>query len=274
MSYIDDTLSGWLVKDDRVYVDDPAEVPQGAKLETGPRNGMYYKPSSVESFHDYVENHRAKVFEETDITPEDPVVQRADELTDDYEAVAQQTYTRILEAMQTHGVDIQGASHRVKDSVSMAEKIHRKEKYDSITELQDIFGARVYASPETIQNAVDAIQEEFGDDVLREKDSITDPKDGYYRAYHANFEFDDGKVGEIQLKTPEAGEIADVGWKMVYKASYDFGDDVSEDEAEVIREEIADCLTASMDMVMNEDPSTPGCTDRATEYIRDHMGYT
>lgn len=272
--YINHTIAGWLVKDERVYVDDPSEVPQGAKLETGPRDGMYYKPSSIDSFNDYVETHRAETFADTELHPDHPAVEKATALAADYDAVATETYQHILSTVMASSADIKAASYRTKDPVSMAEKIIRKDHYDDVAELGDIFGTRIYASGETIHHAVEAIQDQFGDQILDEDNYIENPKDGYYRAYHMNFEFADGKVGEVQLKIPEAGEISDVGWKMVYKADYDFGDDVSETEVDAIREEVADCLTASMDMVMGEDPSTPGCTRRATEYIREFMGYT
>ena len=272
--YPNHTIERVLSKDDKVYVEDPSEVPEGAKLEIGPEGGMYYHRKTVEEFQEYVESFREEVFEEhPEIDRNSEEVQQAEALADEYDEVANDQYRELVSVMEEAGVNVKGGSYRVKDPVSMVEKTYRKDHYEEIDDLKDNFGARLYADMETIEQAAEAIQDHFGDDIIDESNTLRDPQDGYYRAYHANFEFADGKVGELQLKTPEAAEIADVGHTVVYKENYDHGD-VSEEEAEKERQEVADCLTASMDMVMGEEPSTNGCTETATQIIQDVMGYT
>ena len=244
---------------ERIYVDDPSNVPQGAQMQEGERGGLYYDSDDVRAFEQAMLTAQAGVMEQYNFTPEQ--VDEAIAEVERYDANAEQDFQRLADAADEH---IEGGQYRVKSVASALEKVHARDdaSADSLDELGDVFGAMMFAdSHETVEDTADAIKAELGEENIVEEENLLD-NDGYYRAYHLDVDLGDGRQGEIQIKSQDMAELIEVGHKTVYKDETDI--DLTDDDIA----EISDCLQAQMDLLMDQDPDTE-CTPDAEAVIQE-----
>lgn len=123
----------------------------------------------------------------------------ADKLRDVHERIQKDVLSRLTKEVQSRIPNAKVAG-RVKTRYSMLEKMGRKGKYKSVSELGDISGYRIIA------NSIDELNKanKIASDTLtltNPDDLITNPKVGY-RALHADVIFTNNLRGELQMKTP------------------------------------------------------------------------
>lgn len=235
---------------ERVYVDVPSEVPEGAAVEEGERGGYYYDSSEAEEFEQAMEVAAANMMEEYDW--DDAVLEQAQQERQKYQEDADQVFQQLVE-----NTPAQGGQYRVKRAPSILEKTERKDK--SIDDIDDMFGAMLFPdSTEDVEDTVQMIQDEFD---VAEVDNRMD-NDGYYRAVHVDINIDDERTGEVQIKTDQMADIIEVGHKTVYKDETEL--DIDDDD----RDAVSECLEQQMDALMGEIDS-PDCSDRAVEIIQE-----
>jgi len=102
---------------------------------------------------------------------------------------------------------------RAKKADSMFEKCKKEGKGPA--ELFDVIGFRITVdSANDFKGAVEKIKRDFH--VVREKDLLETPLGDYYRSYHLNIELE-GRVAEIQIRTPNQTKLADWAHETIYK---------------------------------------------------------
>jgi RelA/SpoT family (p)ppGpp synthetase len=110
------------------------------------------------------------------------------------------------------------AAHDIEASITGREKkpysIWRKmeEKKQSFSRLSDIYGFRIIAEQEAdVYRALGAVHQRWTAVPGRFKDYISSPKSNGYRSIHTTVSGRDGKLVEIQIRTREMHEVAEVG---------------------------------------------------------------
>lgn len=250
-----------LLLKEKVYVEDPKEVPQGAQVQEGDRGGLYYDTDDVEEFNEAMVKTLEGVLNEYQF--EEEQIDKAEALRDEYEDVADEHFATLMDAASEH---IEGGAHRVKTTASMLEKAYAREdsSAEDVDELGDVYGAMLFAdSWESVEDTAEAIKDQLGQDAIIEEENMMD-NDGYYRAYHLDVEFENGHQGEIQIKSQPMAEIIHVGHKLVYKDETDMNL-----QPEVI-DQVEQCLTDQMDSLMGG--PEPDCDPEVTEVIQEVMG--
>jgi len=248
----------------RVYIDSPADAPEGAKIEEGDEGGTFYNTDDVEAFEEAIASINERVRENMDFDEEQ--WEEASALQSQYEARAPEMFESIVEASGVPG-DTQ-ATHRVKSKPSMLEKAFEREdtSAESLDELEDVFGAKfVPGDIDEVREVTDQLKENLGEEMDLESVEVDDrlePEEStYYRAVHIDFETEDGLAGEIQVKSEQMERIIDVGHDTVFKNNAGLDEDTVE--------QVDECLTAQMDALFG-DPADPddACTEEAREAIQ------
>lgn len=245
---------------ERVYVDDPSEIPEGAQAEEGPEGGLYYETEQVEEFQREMQNMKEKTFQEYDWS-EDKINAMESEIQR-YEDASEEDWGRIMNAARSVGAS--GGSFRIKGVGSALEKVYERDNdYERPGDLNDIFASRVFADESrNTRETADAIINEFGEEnIVEEKDYLEGKeKAPYYRAVHLIVDMGDGKTGEIQVKSEDMAEVAHVGHVAVYKDKLSLSDDE--------KDEVTDCLSSMMDVVMGQ-VDQPDCSGDAAHIIQE-----
>lgn len=248
---------------ERVYIDDPSEVPEGAAVDEGPQGGLYYETEQVEEFQQEMQNMKQKTFETYDWS--DGEISAMESEVSRYEDSKEEDWARIMNAGRSVGAT--GGSYRIKGVGSALEKVHERgdNGYDEPGDLTDVFASRVFSNQaQDTRETADAIKEEFGEDAIVEEKNYMDGKEHapYYRAVHLLVDFGDGKTGEIQVKSEDMADIAHVGHVAVYKNKLNLDDGQ--------KDGIADCLTSMMDTLFDE-ADGPNCDDNSREIVQEVM---
>lgn len=109
-------------------------------------------------------------------------------------------------------------AHEIEASITGREKkpysIWRKmeEKQQSFSRLSDIYGFRIITEHEDdVYRALGAVHQRWTAVPGRFKDYISSPKSNGYRSIHTTVAGRDGKLVEIQIRTREMHEVAEVG---------------------------------------------------------------
>jgi hypothetical protein len=156
---------------------------QGTKADYGrPDNGMGPPPPENEAF-----------------------VKRGAELEIDEVQGFIEKFKQDYVGLQNLGSDLKaaGAAHfgnRLKDKLSLYNKMHGRLKERSLNTTTDVIGARALASSIDNQQAVLSHMKENYEMVEVEDSSAKGRPDGY-RAIHVLFKTDTGKISELQIKT-------------------------------------------------------------------------
>jgi len=110
------------------------------------------------------------------------------------------------------------STHSIEASITGREKkpysIWRKmeEKQQSFSRLSDIYGFRIITEHEDdVYRALGAVHQRWTAVPGRFKDYISSPKSNGYRSIHTTVAGRDGKLVEIQIRTREMHEVAEVG---------------------------------------------------------------
>lgn len=247
---------------ERVYVEDPSEVPEGAAVDEGPQGGLYYETEQVEEFQQEMQNMKQQTFQEYDWS--EGQINAMESEVSRYEDSKEEDWGRIMNAARSVGST--GGSYRIKGVGSALEKVHERDNdYESPEDLNDIFASRVFSSEaQNTRETADAIMEEFGEDAIVEEKDYMDGKEHapYYRAVHLIVDLGDGKTGEIQVKSEDMADIAHVGHVAVYKNKLNLDDSQ--------KDQIADCLTSMMDTLFDE-ADGPNCDDNSREIVQEVM---
>lgn len=246
---------------ERRYVDDYSEVPEGAKLQEGEQDGLYYETEEVEQFNQMMDNMREKTFEQYDW--DEGQISEMESHIQKFEEIKNEAWDRIMSTGRN--IDSPGGSYRIKGVGSALEKVHERDNdYESPDDLTDIFASTLYADEDTresVTETTEAIKEEFGEEnILQEKNYL--PKDRnapYYRAKHLIVDIGNGQPAEIQVKGKGMEEIGKVGHTAVFKDKLDL------DEEE--KDSVTDCLTQLVEATMGEGEQ-PDCNPRAEEIIQ------
>lgn len=214
------------IKKAKVYIKNPSEVPQGAKVNRGDRGGLYYESEEQQSYTREVSNIEQNIKHTMKFS--DAEENEAQNAIDKHTLVAQNEFKRIV------GTISGDVSYRVKNKYSILEKLKRKnfkpvdtrisdvhyptsQKPYTISNMQDIFGMRIEVNNvDDIYNTVKRLQEVYGDRIITKEDYIRVPK-GIYRAYHMNVDYGNGVYGEIQIRTPLIDRIANASHILFYK---------------------------------------------------------
>lgn len=252
----------------KVYIESPAEAPEGAQVQTGDKGGTYYDTEDVEAFEEAMASVNERVREQYDFSEDEWA--DAEALQSEYEARADGLFEGIVEAA---GIpDDTKATHRVKSTPSMLEKVNERDdaSAESLDDLEDVFGAKfVPGDVDEVRAVSENLQENLEDELdlaeIDVDDRLEPDESTYYRAVHVDFETEDGLAGEIQVKSEAMEEIIDVGHDTVYKNNAGLDEEVVG--------EVDDCLTAQMDALFGEsaDPDD-ACTEEARSAIQEVAG--
>lgn len=260
-----------VVYKERVYVDDYSDIPDGASLQEGPQGGLYYETEEAEEFAEEQRERTESILQEYDFSQEQ--INEAEALQEEYDARSDEVFGNVMSTAIESGAELTGGTYRVKGVGSMLRKAHvRDNDYDSVDELNDVFGCMVKPeSAEGINSTAEALKEEYGEDnIIKEEDYMEEPQGGYYRARHLVVETDDGLKAEIQIKEPKLSDVASIGHALVYKNEEAAGgeDDVPllDDETQ---EDVRDCLNQLSGVLVGEQSDDPDCTEEATSLIND-----
>ena len=191
----------------KVYIKNPAEAPQGAKVGRGARGGLYYESTEREHFTEEVSQIEQKIKETMKFTPEEEHI--ADNLIKVYTPVANREFRKVRSVIDGQ------ISYRVKNKYSILEKTKRK----GITanQLRDIFGMRIEVNNvDDVYESVKKLQSIYGNKIIRQEDAIKTPR-GLYRSYHIDVQHAPGIYSEIQIRTPLMDKIANASHILLYK---------------------------------------------------------
>lgn len=235
---------------DRVYIDDPSNIPDGASVHEGQRGGLYYETggqTDMAQFQMETDAERMEKYEFTDEQIENAVneLQRVKEKGGDI-------FGQWLEAANEVAT-ITGGSHRTKSVGSALEKVHKRDdsahKYDSVEELTDLHGSKVKVS--TVDDAkelYEKLQDEF--DIVETKNHFE--KGGPYRAHHLKAEVE-GEVVEFQIKQKDMAEIASASHSLALKpeeeAPVEDMETLDEPPDEELQDQLEDCMSQQADFV-------------------------
>lgn len=253
----------------KVYIDNYAEIPDGATLHEGPEQGLYYETEEVEEFQAEQEARTQEILAENDFDEEH--VERAQEIHDEYAAKGEEHFETIMSAAEESGVEMVGGAYRIKGVGSMLNKAsdNRPDSgYDHVDELNDVFGCMVKPeTPEGVNEAADALMETFGEEnIVKHENYMEEPQGGYYRARQFVFEMEDGQRAEVQVKTPEMSDVAFIGHSLVYKNDEaENAPDLEEEMQELVR----DCLSQLSAVVVGERAEEPECDEQASAHINE-----
>lgn len=240
----EDAIRSWTIKIDsniqkaKVYVKNPQEVPQGAKLQHGQRGGQYYESTERQHFRTEVSSIAEKIKQQMHFSPQE--IQEASNIISKAGQIVTNEFKRIVSA--TNG----NVSYRVKNRWSILEKVRRKGY--KISDMQDILGMRIEVNNvDEIYNTVKKLENIYGDNIIVKEDYISQPK-GVYRAYHMNVKFGD-VVGEIQIRTPLMDKIANASHILLYKNT----NDMNEETKSKINENLLEYSKVSVNEMKQED---------------------
>lgn len=213
-----------MIQKAKVYVKNPGDVPQGAKLQRGGRGGMFYESEEQERFTQEVSGFRQKVMSEMKFS--DAEKSEAEDFVNKHLSIARNEFIRVSQSI--HG----NISYRVKDKYSVMEKARRKNY--KISDERDVLGMRIGVNNvQDIYDSVERLEQIYGDRIIEKEDYIQSPK-GLYRAYHMNIKYADGIYGEIQIRTLLMDRIANASHFLLYKNT--------KDDDEVTRRNIEETL--------------------------------
>lgn len=242
------------------YIEDYADLPEGAHIILGPQGGTYFDPEEVRDFQEYREAKIQEARETWDFT--DAELADAQDTYEAFEPIATDAFAELMDKSGELAVT---GSYRVKSVESMTEKVYRdpekKDKYETCGDLTDVFGARaITESPGEVKQLAAQLEEEYGDRVMEVENHVDNPK-AYYRAMHMIVDIDgQGTPGEIQIKSDDMSEITEVGHMAVFKDQFGL--------SEESKTEVESCLTKLMDELFGE--QTDGhCTDDAVALINE-----
>lgn len=252
---------------ERRYVNDYSDVPDGATLQEGPQEGLFYETEEVQEFQEDQQARTESILSEHDFSEEQ--IQRAEELHREYAEAGEGIFGNLMDTAIEAGVDMAGAAYRTKGVGSMARKAYvRDNDYEDVNELKDIFGGMIKPQDaDGVNTTAESLKEAFGEDrVIEEKDYMEEPQGGYYRARHLILETEDGKRAEVQIKSPELSDVASVGHALVFKNEEAEDVPTLDDET---KEDVRDCLTQLSGVIVGQQAEHPDCTTEATSLIND-----
>lgn len=252
---------------ERVYVEDPSNVPDGASLNEGPKGGLYYETEQVEEFQEEQNERTEAILQRNNFS--EGQINEAQKLHDEYTERGDEIFGNIMNIATEAGVEMVGGSYRIKGVGSMLRKAHvRENEYEEVDDLLDVFGCTVKpSSPEEVNEAADAIRETFGEEnIIKSENYMKEPQGGYYRAQNIVVETEDGKAAEIQVKSPKLADVASIGHVLVYKNEE--AEDVP-DVGEDVQEDVRDCLGQLSGTIVGERAEDPDCTQEASSLINE-----
>ena len=259
----------------RIYVDDISEVPQGVDLQTGSRGGLYYDGSSQDFAQAMFDISVNEIENQDEYDYSDEEIENAIQNAQKAEEIAQEAFTKSVNAAQEVGAEIKEAGHRVKGIGSALEKVYNREgtqdKYDSTDDLRDWHGSKVVLDN---QEQVHDVFEELdsNEDLMDVNNHFENEKSDPYRAYNVKQEIN-GVVTELQIMSEEMSHIKTVSHKMLLKpdtAPTEEVDEVPDDydgDHEMVGP-IEDCLTQEADALDGKiDQTEVECDGEAREII-------
>lgn len=94
---------------ERVYVDNPSEIPEGAQVQEGPEGGLYYETEQVEEFQQEMQNMKEKTFQQYDWS--EGQINAMEQEISKYDDTAEQDWGRIMSAAREVGANGGVLSH-------------------------------------------------------------------------------------------------------------------------------------------------------------------
>ena len=117
---------------------------------------------------------------------------------------------RVIKRVVHERISLVSIDGRPKQVYSIYKKL--KKKKTSLNKLFDLLGIRIIVSTEKdCYSLLGLLHEVFEPIEGRLKDYITNPKSNLYRSIHTGVKLPNGKVAEIQIRTPEMNEFAEEG---------------------------------------------------------------
>ena len=195
------------IKKARVYVKNPSEVPQGAKLERGKHGGMFYETSTQHHFIEEVSNIERNIKSQMKFSDSDE--KSAENAISKHASIAKDEFIRISNLFGS------GVSYRLKNKYAILEKLKRKNY--SISDMKDILGMRIEVNNvDDIYTAVKKLEDVYGSMIIIKEDKVKNPL-GLYRAYHLNIKYSNDIYSEIQVRTLLMDKIANASHVLLYK---------------------------------------------------------
>jgi len=120
------------------------------------------------------------------------------------------TVERLAELLHAEGIGIREVQHRTKHTAGAWRKM--REHQLELEQVHDLFAFRLIVDDEAAcYRALGAVHRAFEPEPFRFKDYIAQPKPNGYRSLHTSVRDTDGRLFEVQIRTPEMHHAAEEG---------------------------------------------------------------